>query len=177
MRRIVAFGLMYLLVSLAHGQTFRGGISGVVMDQSGAIIPGAHVNLSNTETGLTRNEDSTSAGEFVFQDLPLGKYTVTVAREGFRTEHINDINVEAGRIFNLQAKLSVATQAMAVEVSATSVAIETSSSTLTSVIPTKAIVDVPLNGRDFTQLLKLNPGVNGAGSVDGTRTKRNQLAN
>ncbi len=70
----------------------------------------------------------------------------------------------------MRATLAVSSQATKVEVSADSVAIETSSSAVTSVIPTKTILDVPLNGRDFTQLLKLNPGVTAAGSVNGTRT-------
>ncbi len=164
-----AISLAFLLASLAFAQTFRGGISGVVVDQSGATIPGATVRMVSSDTGLTRTAESTSAGQFVFQDLPPGKYAITVSHEGFETEEIHEINVEAGRIFNLKATLSVASQTAKVEVSASAIAIETSSSTLTSVIPTQTILDVPLNGRDFTQLLKLNPGVNGAGSVDGTR--------
>lgn len=168
--RVVFSALVVLWAWVLSGQTFRGGISGTVIDASGASLVDAAVKLTGTETGLTREAKTTSAGEFTFQDLPLGKYSVTVTQAGFQTEEIKDINVEAGKIFNLQAKLSVATQATAVEVSANTVEIETTSSTLTSVIPTKAILDVPLNGRDFTQLLKLNPGVNANGSVNGTRT-------
>lgn len=137
-------------------------MSGTVIDQTGASVADASVKLLGTDAGLTRTVQTTSAGESTFQDLPLGKYSVSITQSGFQTETVKDINVEAG-------KLSVATQATAVEVSAASVAIETSSSALTSVIPTKAILDVPLNGRDFTQLLKLNPGVNAAGSVNGSR--------
>ena len=80
------------------------------------------------------------------------------------------VNVEAGKIFNLKVTLAVASAATQVEVSANSIAIETSSSALTSVIPTKAITDIPLNGRDFTQLLKLNPGVNAGVYPVGMRT-------
>ncbi len=137
-------------------------MSGTVIDQTGASVADASVKLLGTDAGLTRTVQTTSAGESTFQDLPLGKYSVSITQSGFQTETVKDINVEAG-------KLSVATQATAVAVSAASVAIETSSSALTSVIPTKAILDVPLNGRDFTQLLKLNPGVNAAGSVNGSR--------
>ncbi len=169
-RSLAAVQLALFFFALGRAQTFRGGISGTVVDQSGAVVAGATVKLTGTDTGLTRTVQVTSAGDFTFQDLPLGKYSVAVSQAGFQTEDIKDINVEAGKIFNLQAKLSVASQATAVEVSANTVAIETSSSALTSVIPTKAILDVPLNGRDFTQLLKLNPGVNAAGSVNGTRT-------
>ncbi len=169
-RRRAVFGLFFLFALLAFGQTFRGGISGTVVDPSGASIAGATVKLTDTGTGVIRTTQSSSAGDFVFQDLPLGKYTVNVTEAGFQTVDIHDINVDAGRIFNLQAKLGVASQATSVNVAANTVAIETSSSALTSVIPTKTILDVPLNGRDFTQLLKLNPGVNANGSVNGTRT-------
>src|SRR5689334_14880011 len=159
-----------LVSAVCFGQTFRGGISGVVADQSGAPIAGANVKLLGTDTGLTRTAESSSAGEFAFQDLPLGRYSVTVTESGFETVTVNAINVEAGRIYNLPMKLNVASQATTVEVAANAIAVETSSSALTSVIPTKAILDIPLNGRDFTQLLKLNPGANATGSVNGTRT-------
>lgn len=169
-RSIRALAFLFALQWAAVGQTFRGGIAGTVTDQSGAPISNAEVKLNGTDTGLTRSTQSASAGEFAFQDLPLGKYSITVTQSGFQTQEINDIAVEAGKIFNLKATLGVATQATTVEVAASSVAVETSSSALTSVIPTKAILDVPLNGRDFTQLLKLNPGVTASGSLNGTRT-------
>lgn len=166
-------GIVALFIALpiaVFAQSFRGGISGTVIDPSGATVAGAEVKLLGTDTGLERSENSTSAGEFNFQDLPLGKYTITVAHPGFQTQQIKDVSVEAGKVFNLQAKLSVSTQATEVQVEANATAIETSSTAITSVIPTKAILDIPLNGRDFTQLLKLNPGVTPSGSVNGTRT-------
>ncbi|HEY3938759.1 MAG TPA: carboxypeptidase regulatory-like domain-containing protein [Bryobacteraceae bacterium] len=169
-RNLRAIAVLLALQPVVFAQTFRGGISGTVVDQSGAIIAGAEVKVLGTDTGLTRTEQSTSAGEFVFQDLPLGKYSLTVKQAGFQTQQVNDINVEAGKVFNLRPVLGVASQATTVEVAANAVAIETTSTALTSVIPTKAILDIPLNGRDFTQLLKLNPGVNANGSVNGTRT-------
>jgi hypothetical protein len=151
-------------------QTFRGGITGVVTDASGATVPGAKIVLVETATGLTRSVDASSAGDFTFQDLPLGAYEVTVTQQGFQIIKFTGIAVEAGRVYNLPVKLQVASQAVEVQVTATAVAIDTSSATLTSVIPTKTLLNIPLNGRDFTQLLKLNPGVTPTGSVNGTRT-------
>ncbi len=170
-RRSFAITPVFLLfTSCLLAQTFRGGVSGTVTDQSGAVVPSASVRLTGTDTGLTRTAAVSSAGEFAFQDLPLGKYSLTVSESGFQTVDVHDINVEAGKIYDFPVKLPVSSQATTVEVAANTVQIETSSSALTSVIPTKAILDIPLNGRDFTQLLKLNPGVNAAGSVNGTRT-------
>jgi hypothetical protein len=169
-RNVVFVAFLFLIQTLGFGQTFRGGVAGTVTDQSGAAVAGAEVKLVGTNTGLTRTETSTTAGEFAFQDLPLGSYSLTVNQKGFQPQEVKGINVEAGRIFDLKAILAVASQSTMVEVEASTVAIETSSTALTSVIPTKAILDIPLNGRDFVQLLKLNPGVNAAGSVNGTRT-------
>jgi Carboxypeptidase regulatory-like domain len=169
--RISRIVMVLMALNLAvFAQSFRGGISGTVVDQSGASIAGAEVRLNGTETGLTRTATSSSAGEFVFQDLPLGKYTLTVTHAGFQTETIKDISVEAGKIYNADAKLSVSSQATEVQVEANAAEIETSSTAITSVISTQTMNDVPLNGRDFTQLLKLNPGVTPSGSINGTRT-------
>jgi hypothetical protein len=162
--------ILFSVQNLAFSQNFRGGVAGTVVDQSGAAVAGAEVKLVGVDTGLTRTAASGTSGDFVFQDLPLGAYTLTVNQHGFQTQEIKGIHVEAGRTFDLRATLAVASQATTVEVQADAIAIETSSTALTSVIPTKAILDIPLNGRDFTQLLKLNPGVNAAGSVNGTRT-------
>jgi hypothetical protein len=166
----VASAFFLILSSACFAQSFRGGVAGVVTDPSGASVAGATVRLVGTDTGLSRTAPTGDSGDFAFQDLPLGRYSVTVNQSGFQSLEIQNINVEAGRVFNLQAKLSVASQATSVQVEASAIAIETTASALTSVIPTKTIADVPLNGRDFTQLLKLNPGVNAAGSLNGTRT-------
>ena len=69
-----------LLGGALCAQTFRGGIAGSVSDQSGAAIPGAKVTILHPGTGFTRSQDTTASGDFSFQDLPLGKYTVTIER-------------------------------------------------------------------------------------------------
>ena len=150
-------------------QTFRGGISGTVTDATGAAVAGAAVKLVSPDTGLTREGITSSTGEFVFQDLPLGKYDITVTQAGFDTVHVSGVVVDAGRIATVALKLEVAKQATTVEVAASAVAIETASSAETSLIDTKQILDIPLNGRDFTQLLKFNPGANANGSLNGSR--------
>ena len=169
-RRILPVALLALLASASLiAQTFRGGISGTVADASGAAVAGAAVKLVSPDTGLTREGTTTSGGEFVFQDLPLGKYDITVTQAGFDTVHVSGVTVDAGRIATVALKLEVAKQATTVEVAAEAVAIETASSAQTSLIDTKQILDIPLNGRDFTQLLKFNPGANANGSVNGSR--------
>ena len=167
-RRILLVALLLASVSLV-AQTFRGGINGTVSDASGAAVAGATVKLVSPDTGLTREGITSSTGEFVFQDLPLGKYDITVTQSGFDTVHVSGVVVDAGRIATVGLKLDVAKQATTVEVAASAVAIETASSAETSLIDTKQILDIPLNGRDFTQLLKFNPGANANGSLNGSR--------
>ena len=170
-RRSISLAFLLALLATASlvAQTFRGGISGTVSDASGAAVAGAAIKLVSPDTGLTREGVSTSSGEFVFQDLPPGKYDITVTQQGFDSVHVSNIVVDAGRIATVGLKLEVAKQATTVEVEASTVAIETASSAQTSLIPTQQILDIPSNGRDFTQMLKLNPGANANGSLNGSR--------
>jgi hypothetical protein len=170
-RRILPVALLLTLLASASliAQTFRGGVAGTVNDSSGAAVAGAAVKLVSPDTGLTREGITSSTGEFVFQDLPLGKYDITVIQSGFGTVHVSGVVVDAGKIATVAVKLEVASQATAVEVTASAVAIETASSAETSLIDTKQILDIPLNGRDFTQLLKFNPGADANGSLNGSR--------
>jgi hypothetical protein len=171
LRKIIAVASLLAFFTSASliAQTFRGGIAGTVTDSTGAAVAGAPVKLVSPDTGLTRESPASSTGEFVFQDLPLGRYDITVTVQGFDTVHVSGVVVDAGKIATVALKLEVAKQATVVEVAASSVAIETASSSETSEIDTKEILDIPLNGRDFSQLLKFNPGANANGSLDGSR--------
>ncbi|MGA8028554.1 MAG: carboxypeptidase regulatory-like domain-containing protein [Bryobacteraceae bacterium] len=165
----VVIAWAFLASAQLFSQTFRGGVGGAVTDASGAVVVGAAVKLVSPDTGLTRETTSSSAGEFVFQDLPLGKYDITVTQPGFDTVHVSGIVIDAGKLDTIAVTLAVAKQATTVEVQAAAVAIDTASSAETSLITTKQILDIPLNGRDFTQLLKFNPGANANGSLNGSR--------
>src|SRR6266702_3997547 len=155
------------------GQTFRGGIAGTVQDSTGAVVANAKITLIGTETGSKHETLSTSSGDYSFQDLPLGTYNVVVDAPGFSTTKIDKIVVRPGQIYSLEIKLSVASSAQQVEVNAAAASLDTESSTNADVVNEKAVQNIPLNGRDFTQLVKVVPGYNGAGSLNGTRTNQN----
>ncbi len=110
--------------------------------------------------------------------MPLGAYTITVSAAGFSQEKINNIPVTAGVIYTLPVKLSVASAgAETVEVSAAAYTLDTTTTTQTTIIDSKAVADTPLNGRDFTQLITLSPGFSdsgagGYGSLNGTRANQ-----
>ena len=173
--RPVLFLLLLTLISVpsVFAQTFRGGIAGTVVDASGAVVPQAKIALLSQDTGLTRETESTGDGAYSFQDLPIGKYTITVTATGFATTKVIDISTRPGEVFALNPKVGIATSNEQVEVNADAIALDTVSSTNTGVVPAQAVSNIPLNGRDFTQLLKIVPGYNGAGSLNGTRTNQN----
>jgi hypothetical protein len=169
--------LLLLSVASLHSQTFRGGINGTITDQSGAVVPQAVVALVDNATSVSYNAVSSSAGEFQFQDLPLGKYTISVTASGFKTEKVDSIPVTAGVIYTLPVKLNVASTGEVVEVMANALALDTTSTTQTAGVGGKVLQDTPLNGRDFTQLIILAPGFSnsgagGYGSLNGTRANQ-----
>jgi hypothetical protein len=161
----------------ASAQTFRGSINGTVTDQSGAVVAGTTIEAVDVATSVLHKTVSSSAGEFTFQDLPLGTYTVTVNASGFSTEKISNVSVIAGTIYTLPVKLSIASGALTVEVSAAALTLDTTSTTQTDVIGEQSVSDAPMNGRDFTQLVVLAPGfansgAGGYGSLNGTRANQ-----
>ncbi len=158
----------------APAQTFRGSISGTVTDTTGAAIAGASVKLDSSATGLTRSVTSSAAGEYLFPDLPVGIYSITVANPGFAAKKVDSIEVAVSKVTNLTIQLGVAQQQQVVEVSAAAVSLETTSTALVGVVNTKTVADLPMNGRDFRQMIKLAPGVSpSTTSVNGMRTNGN----
>jgi outer membrane receptor protein involved in Fe transport len=160
-----------------QAQTFRGGINGIVTDQSGAVVPAAQVEATDIATGVAHTTITSSGGEFSFQELPLGSYLVTATASGFQKVKVDKVPVTAGTVYTLPIKLSVAQTATTIEVNAAALTLDTTSTTQTSVVGGKPLQDTPLNGRDFTQLLILSPGFSnggagGYGSLNGTRANQ-----
>jgi hypothetical protein len=167
--------LFVILAAALHGQTFRGALSGTVSDSSGAALPESALKLENPSTGFTRGTTSTGNGDFFFADLPLGIYTLTVAHPGFEEKKVGNVEIAVSKTTNINVELGVAKQQAVVEVSATSVHLDTTSSDLAAVVNTREVQDLPINGRDFRQMIKLSPGVTSSASpsVNGTRTVSN----
>ncbi len=171
---IVLGGLLALSGAL-RAQTFRGGIGGTVTDPQQAAVPGAQVQAIEDATGQTHNTITSSAGTFIFQDVPQGTYTVILEAPGFDKLKVDKVVVAAGSVRSLQLTFSVAKQVQTVEVSADALSLDTASATQNSFIPEQAVADAPLNGRDFTQLVALTPGFTGYsangtdGSLNGSR--------
>lgn len=175
--RLIAFTILLATFAASHAQTFRGGINGTVTDKTGASIANAAVVALQTETGVTHTTVSSSAGTFLFQDLPLGTYSVTVSFSGFQTVKTDKVMVSAGTIYTLPVVLQLASSDTTVEVDAAGLALDTTTTTQTTVLEARAVADMPLNGRDFTQMIQLTPGFagytgGGYGSLNGTRANQ-----
>ncbi len=163
LRLLVVFIL--LSATLLVGQTFRGTILGSVTDPSGAVVAGATVKVKNLGTGLERTTVTSADGSYRVPELPIGSYSVTVLQAGFETAVTNNVEVNVATERHVDAQLKTGQVTQTVEVSGGGVAqIETTSNDLGGVLTSKGVEDLAINGRDYTKLIFLNPGV--AGSPD-----------
>ena len=158
--------LLFFLVLAVPGviaQTFRGTILGTVTDSSGAVVPGAKVTVRQVATGLERNTETTSDGSYSVPELPMGSDTVTVAATGFQTSVTRNVIVDVATERRVDAQLPAGQVSETVEVSGETLSlVETTSAELGGTLTTKAIENLPVNGRDYTKLIYLNPGVSGS---------------
>src|SRR4051812_26924477 len=142
--RFSAFLTSLLLVSAVGLAQDRGTIRGTVTDQSTAAVPEAVVTVRNVDTGLVQNVRTGSDGVYNVLYLPVGNYTVSTAKPGFRKAESTGIRVNVNTVVGVDISLTVGAVAEAVEVTAASPLLETQGSNLGKVVPTKAIMDLPL---------------------------------
>ncbi len=178
MKRFVLAVLLVLSFELpATAQTYRGAINGTVTDPSGAVVPNAQVKATDKATDIEHTTLATTDGLFVFQDLPIGIYKVTVTASGFPVLIVDNVHVAQGAIYTLDAKLKISQQATTVEVSAAALTLDTTTETQTTLLTGTDLQTMPQNGRDFTQMIQLAPGfggysAGGFGSLNGTRANQ-----
>jgi hypothetical protein len=150
---------LFLFVLPTVAQTSTTQISGVVRDSSGAVVPSAIITLANEATGVTLKQNTTDAGVYAFPAIPAGIYTVKAEGRGFktyaRTNNVAQINTPA----TIDIVLEVGAATETVQVTASTAALQTSSATIGNVVEQKAIVTLPLNGRNPLNLLMYEPGV------------------
>src|SRR5207302_8645386 len=145
-RGLLALAMILTLVVAANAQTFRGAINGTITDPSGGVVPNAQVRATEAATGVEHATVTTSDGVFVFQDIPLGFYKVTITASGFPPYAVDRVEVVAGTIYTLSIKLTLQQQATTVEVSAAALALDTTTQTQTTTLTDTSVQDVPLNG-------------------------------
>ena len=167
----ILFALLMAVSASTFAQTFHGTISGTVVDVQGAVVAEASVQLVNPATNFVQNSKSSSSGEFLFPELPVGIYQLTVTAPGFQTYKVDKISVEVSKVENIKAQLSVGAENTVIDVAANAVQTDTTSSALVAVIDSKSVQEMPMNGRNFTQMTHYAPGASAlTNSVNGSRT-------
>src|SRR5712691_2798620 len=177
---ICSFMLLIVVgLSAAIAQTGSSNITGSVRDVNGAVVPGATVTAKNEATGVTSTQSTTDSGLYAFSSLPVGKYTITVEKQGFKTLQKTKNVLEVGIPLTVDVALEVGLVSETVTVQSGLEQLQTANATIGNVVEQKAIEALPLNGRNPLTLLLLEPGVTqrsagGAGSgvhVNGARDR------
>ncbi len=157
---------------VGHAQLSTADILGTVTDATGAVIPNATVIVTNKGTNAVRKDTTDASGNFDVALLPVGVYTVTVDLAGFKSTTVTNLSVEAGDRARADVKLQTGATTETVNVEAQTPLLQADSATVSSTVTAKAVQDLPLNGRNFVQLVQLVPGANegpGNGLTSGNR--------
>jgi hypothetical protein len=141
-------------------QVTTGDILGTITDPTGAMIPNAKITVTNVGTGAAHTTVSSSSGEYVVPALRNGQYSIRVEATGFTASVVTNVRLEAGSRLRQDLKLQVGNNRESVQVMAETPALETDTSTLSSVITERQASELPLNGRNFVQLAQLSAGAN-----------------
>ncbi|HEV2380439.1 MAG TPA: carboxypeptidase regulatory-like domain-containing protein [Terriglobia bacterium] len=168
-KNVVRLRLCWVLFALAtatasYAQINTGSIIGRVTDASGASVVNAKVTLANLQTGIKVETNVNETGDYAFRGLEPGTYKITAVAPGFDTLEETNIQVAVAETNTHDVQLTVGATSTAVTVTANTVALETGSATLGTLVEQKEVNDLPLNGRNFTELLLITAGVTSAGT-------------
>ncbi len=166
MRKVECLASVLVLFGTAGSvlaQSATGQITGTVKDSTGGVVPGATVVAISELTGARREATSNKEGNYVFALLPVSVYSVSAELQGFRPAKRTGVKLNVDQVYRVDLELQPGGLSEAIEVQAAGVAIDTETATVGQVITEKQITDLPLNGRNFLQLLFL-----GAGAVETT---------
>src|SRR5437588_3712732 len=158
--RFLLFALaLFVCSATAFSQTGTSNITGIVRDVNGAVVPGASVTAKNEATGVSSTQTTTDSGLFAFSSLPVGKYTISVEKQGFKTLQKTGNVLEVGTPLAVDLALEIGQVSETVTVTGRQEQLQNSSATIGNVVEQKAIETLPLNGRNPLTLLLLEPGV------------------
>jgi len=170
MKNVRSFGALILCVSYfagfppaasrLYGQAATASISGTITDSSGAAVPEASVAVKNSGTAVTQTVTTNGQGHYNVPDLPIGGYELQIAKTGFQTAVRSGVTLTVGGAPVIDFQLAVGRPEQTVNVSATVSEVETTTSALSSLVDQQQMRELPLNGRNFEQLILLAPGVN-----------------
>jgi outer membrane receptor protein involved in Fe transport len=158
--RNLTYGVLTILLGLsAAAQQITGSIRGTVVDATGAFVQGASVRAKQTETGLTRTATTDRSGAYLLLELPVGHYQLQVEGKGFQTYNQQGIVLDVNDTATIPVRLAVGAETQHVDVQADAQLIQGTVTSLGKTVSEREVLDLPLNGRNFTQLGLLQPGV------------------
>jgi hypothetical protein len=173
---------LFLLLTGATSWAQNASITGTIRDASGASVPDVAVTARNTETNASKTATTNESGSYRIVELPPGPYEVVVSKSGFREVRYANVTLTVSQVLTLDAQLEISVQATTVEVNAQTLApIELDNASLSNVVDSRHITDLPLITRDPYQLVLLSPGViqsntaDGGFSVNGQRDRNNNF--
>ena len=151
-------------------------LSGTVRDESGGVLPGVTITVTQTDTGFTRSVVSDATGAYVLSNLPLGPYRLEVSLQGFRTYVQTGIVLQVGAAPTINAVLGVGNLEETVSVEAAAPLVDVQSSGISEVVENERIVELPLQGRRVTDLIVLAGAAVNTGDVSGQRNRQDAVA-
>jgi hypothetical protein len=158
-RILCAVSAVFLVCLSLSAQVNTGRILGTVTDQSGGVVAGAMVAVTNSQTGVARNLVTDQAGEYLAPNLNPGTYTVRATANGFQAFERQNILLEIGKDARIDAQLTPGQITQTIEVKEAVPLLDSTSATIAGTLDTSTILDLPLNGRNYQNLLVLRPGV------------------
>ncbi|MCX6593301.1 MAG: TonB-dependent receptor [Acidobacteria bacterium] len=158
-RSFVLAALALATAASAYPQASTASINGTLRDSSGSVVPGASLVLKNPATSVETRTASNEAGYYAFLNIQPGQYTLEVSKAGFRTNRLSQFTMAVNQTATLDVVMEVGSVTEAVTVEAIGAEVQASTSEIGAVVAREQVVDLPLNGRNFTQLLSLTPGV------------------
>lgn len=151
---------------LSFAQKTTGDIDGTVTDQSGAMLPGCALTLTDQTNGAVRKTTSNAQGNFSFLNLPVGTYTISATKEGFKAMSQKDVGVHVATVTTPTLALEIGAATEMVTVEAAAVSLNTENGEVGNVMLSEQVSQLPLNGRNFIELTTLMPGVAVGGGFD-----------
>lgn len=145
-------------VTTLNAQTIQGQINGTITDPSGNVVPGAEISLKSLDTNTGLSTTSSSSGVYFLPSVPPGRYSLSITVKGFENYVISEIDLTVNQSRTFDAQLTIGAVVQTVKVQASTTALNTTTADIGTVVGHQDIVEMPLNGRNFTQLTLLTPG-------------------
>ncbi|HVE58844.1 MAG TPA: carboxypeptidase regulatory-like domain-containing protein [Pyrinomonadaceae bacterium] len=157
---VLVGALLFTVFAVAIQAQTQGEITGLVTDSSDKVIPGANVTVMNKATGAVRKVTTNSEGLYAFPSLPPGVYELKVEQNGFKISHVDNIRLEVQQSARIDVALEVGQVGETVTIESTPALLNTENSTVGTVIENRIVTELPLNGRQYLNLVALSPNAN-----------------